>query len=131
MKEAAGTLSRAGSRAAALGASDRACAGRHSRDHRSFGSARVGLTNGENAGHASIFLGNEHLDLSLGCVAVRNPEAHEPNMPNVSKFRTTKSRVEEADVHVRFGSMLCENAVNDMILLRFGGRFDGALCRWR
>ncbi len=65
----------------------------------------MGGTNGENAAHASIFLGNEHLDLSLGRVAVRNPEAHEPKMPNGSKFRATKPRIEKADVHVRLGQI--------------------------
>jgi hypothetical protein len=52
--------------------------------------------------HASIFLGNEHLDVSLGRVAVRKAGAHEPTMPDVSKFRATKPRIEDADVHVRF-----------------------------
>jgi hypothetical protein len=75
-----------------------------------LGRPELGGANGENAAHESIFLGNEHLDLSLGRVAVRNPEAHEPKMPNVSKFRATKPRIEEADVHVRFGSRLCENS---------------------
>ena len=62
---------------------------------------RPGLsgTNGENAAHASIFLGTEHVDASLGRAAVRKPVAHEPNMPNVSKFRATKPRIEDADVH--------------------------------
>ena len=40
--------------------------------------------------------------LSLGRVAVRYPGAHEPKMPNVSKFRATKPGIEDADVHVRF-----------------------------
>jgi hypothetical protein len=66
-------------------------------------------TNGENAAHASIFWGM-NISTSLGRVAVRNPEAHEPKMRNVSKFRATKPRIEEADVHVRFGSRLCENS---------------------
>jgi len=70
----------------------------------------LGGTNGENAAHASIFLGNEHVDLSLGRVAIRNPGAHEPKMPNVSKFRATKPRIEDADVHVRFGSWPRENS---------------------
>jgi hypothetical protein len=42
------------------------------------------------------------LSLSLGRVAVRYPGAHEPKMPNVSKFRATKPGIEDADVHVRF-----------------------------
>src|ERR1700682_6103119 len=70
----------------------------------------LGGTNGENSAHASIFLGNEHDDLSLGRVAIRNPGAHEPKMPNVSKFRATKPRIEDADVHVRFGSWPRENS---------------------
>src|SRR3977135_265210 len=70
----------------------------------------LGGTNGENAAHASIFLGNEHVDLSLGRIAVRNPGAHEPKMPKVSKFRATKPRIEDADVHVRFGSWPRENS---------------------
>jgi hypothetical protein len=45
-------------------------------------------------------LGTEHVDISLGRVAVRKPGAHEPNMPNVSKFRATKPRIEDADAHV-------------------------------
>src|SRR6266849_9054437 len=57
--------------------------------------------NGENAAHASIYLEKEHVDVSLGRVAVWNPGAYEPKMPNVSKFRATKPRIEEADVHVR------------------------------
>jgi hypothetical protein len=31
-------------------------------------------------------------------------------MPNVSKFRATKPRIEDADVHVRFGSWPRENS---------------------
>jgi hypothetical protein len=54
----------------------------------------LGGINGENVAHASIFLGNEHLDVSLGRVALRKTGAHEPTMPDVSKFRTTKPRIE-------------------------------------
>src|ERR1700730_4190322 len=54
----------------------------------------LGGTNGENAAHASIL--NEHVDVSLGRVAVRKPGAHEPKMPNVSKFRANKPRIEDA-----------------------------------
>jgi hypothetical protein len=60
----------------------------------------LGGTNGENAAHAST--SNEHVDVSLGRIAVRKPGAREPKMPNVSKFRATKPRIEDADVHVRF-----------------------------
>jgi hypothetical protein len=69
-----------------------------------LGGPELGGPNDENAAHASIFLGNEHLDLSLGRVAVRNPEAHEPRMANVSKFRATEPRIDGADVQVRVGS---------------------------
>src|ERR1700726_1730165 len=62
----------------------------------------LGGINGENAAHASIFLGKEHLDVSLGRVALRKAGAHEPTMPDVSKFRTTKPRIEDADMHVCF-----------------------------
>ncbi len=48
----------------------------------------------------SIFLGTEHVDISLGRAAVRKPEAHGPTIPNVSKFRATKPGIEDADVHV-------------------------------
>src|ERR1700694_4922777 len=51
----------------------------------------LGGTNGQNAAHASIL--NEHSDVSLGRVAVRKPGAHEPKMPNVSKFRANKPRI--------------------------------------
>jgi hypothetical protein len=68
----------------------------------------LGGTNGENAAHASIFLGNEHLDLSLG--RVRNPESARAEDAQRSKFRAIKPRIEEADVHVRFGSKLRENS---------------------
>jgi hypothetical protein len=64
----------------------------------------LGGNNGENAAHASIFLGNECVDLSLGRVALQKPGAHEPKMPNASKFRATRPRTEDADVHVNFGS---------------------------
>jgi hypothetical protein len=57
----------------------------------------LGGTNGENAAHASMFLGNEHVDVSLGRVAVRKPGAHEATIPNVSKFRATKPRIEDAE----------------------------------
>jgi hypothetical protein len=50
------------------------------------------------------FLGNECVDLSLGRVALQKPGAHEPKLPNVSKFRATRPRTEDADVHVNFGS---------------------------
>jgi hypothetical protein len=66
----------------------------------------LGGNNGENAAHASIFLGNEYVDLSLGRVALQKPGAHEPKMPNVSKFRATRPRTEDADVYVNFGSKL-------------------------
>jgi hypothetical protein len=44
-----------------------------------------------------MFLGNEHVDVSLGRVAVRKPGAHEATIPNVSKFRATKPRIEDAE----------------------------------
>jgi hypothetical protein len=65
----------------------------------------LGSTSAENAPDASIFLENEHVDLSLGRVAVRNPGAHDPKMPNVSKFRATKPKNEDAGVHVRFAAV--------------------------
>jgi hypothetical protein len=57
----------------------------------------LGGTNGENAAHASICLGNQHVDVSLGRVAVRKPGAHEATIPNISKFRATKARIEDAE----------------------------------
>ena len=54
----------------------------------------LGGTDGENADHASIFLGIEHVEVSFGRVAVRKPGAHEPKMPNVCKFRATKPRID-------------------------------------
>jgi hypothetical protein len=72
----------------------------------------LGGNNGENAAHASIFLGNEYVDLSLGRVALQKPGTHEPKMPNVSKFRATKPRTEDADVYVNLGKLtLMERAV--------------------
>jgi len=50
------------------------------------------------------------VDLFLGRAAVQKPGTHEPKMPNVSKFRATKPRIEDADVHVRFGSKSCPQA---------------------
>jgi hypothetical protein len=41
---------------------------------------KLGGTNGENAAHACIFLGNEQVDLSLDRVAVQKPGAHQPTM---------------------------------------------------
>jgi hypothetical protein len=49
-----------------------------------FDRPELGGINGENVAHASILLGNEHLDFSFGRVAVPKPGAHELKMPNVS-----------------------------------------------
>ena len=51
--------------------------------------------------------------LSLGRVAVRYPGAHEPKMPNVSKYRATKPRIEDADVHVRWVKS-CPEAASEL-----------------
>jgi hypothetical protein len=74
----------------------------------------LGGNNGENAAHASIFLGNEYVDLSRGRVALRKPGgARAEETQCVSKFRATKPRTEDADVYVNFGSKptLMEHAV--------------------
>jgi hypothetical protein len=52
----------------------------------------------ENAASASIFLADEHVDVPLGCAAVRKPGAHAPKMPHASKFRATKPGIEGAEV---------------------------------
>ena len=43
-------------------------------------------TDGENAAHTSIFLGNEHLDVSLGRAAVPKPGSHEPETLMLASF---------------------------------------------
>jgi hypothetical protein len=67
-----------------------------------FDRPELGGTSAENTPDAAFFLENEHVDLSLGRVAVY---AHEPKMPNVSRFRATKPRIEDAGVHVRFAAV--------------------------
>jgi hypothetical protein len=95
-------VSRAGRRAAALGASDRACSGRHARDHPL---PRIGP--GWAAPMAKMRLmrpsfGEMNMSTSLSAASWSGIRlAHEPNMPNVSKFRATQPGIEDADAHVR------------------------------
>jgi hypothetical protein len=58
----------------------------------------LGETNGESAAHATSL--NEHVDVSLGRIAVRKPAAYGPKVPDASKFRATMPEIEDADVRV-------------------------------
>src|ERR1700675_5163415 len=61
-----------------------------------FDRPELGGINGENVAHASILLGNEHLDFSFGRVAVPKPgSARAEDAKCVWRFRATQAKVVE------------------------------------